>query len=172
MEKSCKQASLYYIHCCNNAPSKWERLESEQFSPCLSVVSLLASFLLGEKIKNTLKIRLCEKWLQLACCVVLGSLLNGIFKNQLQSTHRVPGLTQPLNFLPRCLFCQSAVGVLAAQGSINTPTWCKATRLWIAFQQSRRCSLQQGHSQFALPCKVFQAHSSRPCTLWEPKLTP
>lgn len=51
MEKSCKQEPLYYIHCSNNAPSKWERLESEQFSPCLSVVSLLVSFT-GRKNKR------------------------------------------------------------------------------------------------------------------------
>lgn len=72
MEKSCKQESLYYSHCSNNAPSKWERLESEQFSPCLSVVSLLVSFT-GRKNKRYTGNTLGEEWLQLACSQVLGS---------------------------------------------------------------------------------------------------
>lgn len=62
MEKSCKQESLYYSHCSNNAPSKWERLESEQFSPCLSVVSLLVSFT-GRKNKRHTGNTLGEEWL-------------------------------------------------------------------------------------------------------------
>lgn len=69
MEKSCKQESLYYIHCSNNAPSKWERLESEQFSPCLSVVSLLVSFT-GRKNKRRTENTLV--WKMAAACMLHG----------------------------------------------------------------------------------------------------
>lgn len=69
MENSCKQESLYYIHCSNNAPSKWERLESEQFSPCLSVVSLLVSFT-GRKNKRHTENTLV--WKMAAACQLRG----------------------------------------------------------------------------------------------------
>lgn len=69
MEKSCKQESLYYIHCSNNAPSKWERLESEQFSLCLSVVSLLVSFT-GRRNKRHTENTLV--WKMAAACVLCG----------------------------------------------------------------------------------------------------
>lgn len=32
--------------------SKWERLKSKQFSPCLNVIALLANFIEGKKKKK------------------------------------------------------------------------------------------------------------------------